>query len=98
MVREKERRVSVGRRNSDKEVYAMSEKALNEAMTAKDQATAAKEEVRVTTEKMNTHLAVCEAQNMDILRRLGNQDKMLYGIMAGIGLEVLHLIGGKLFG
>lgn len=67
-----------GRRASDIEVYEMSKEALDTARNA--------------AEAITVHVAVCEAQNKDILRRLGVQDKILYGIAAGIGMEVISLI------
>ncbi len=77
-------RRSTTRREKDKELEQMSKEALETAKEAQN--------------SINTHLAVCEIQQRDILRRLGMQDKVLYGIAAGVGIELFHTIAAKLFG
>ena len=64
------------------EVYDMSQEALDTARSAQS-------DTRI-------HVAVCEAQNKDILRRLSNQDKILYGVAAGVGMEILNIIASHL--
>lgn len=77
-----ERRTST-RREIDKELHDMSQKALDKAAS-----------VEAT---INTHLAVCESQNRDIIRRLANQDRIMYGISAAIGFMLLQTVWGRLF-
>lgn len=72
------------RRSSDLDMYDMSRDALDKASEA--------------SELIKTHIAVCSQQNVDILRRLGNQDKILWVIATGVGAEILHLVAQKLFG
>lgn len=75
---EERRSGNPGRRAVDREVYDMSKEALETAREAREMAL--------------LHITECRQQNIDILRRLGLQDKILYGIGAGIGLELLHMI------
>lgn len=53
-------------------------------------------EIRKTADEalnmIKTHVAVCETQNTDILRRLSIQDKILYTICGGVLLEVIHTV------
>ncbi len=76
-------RRTLERRELDKELQAMSQKALDKANSVES--------------TINIHLAVCESQNRDIIRRLGNQDRILFGIAAAIGYLLLQTVWAKLF-
>lgn len=78
------KRESPRRRSTDFELFDMAREAQTLARDA--------------AEAIRVHTAVCEQRQLDIIRRLGVQDKILYAIALGVGGELLHLVLAKVFG
>lgn len=76
-------RRTTSRREIDKELHDMSQKALDKAIEVEN--------------KIEKHLAVCELQNEHIIEKLTNQGRIMYGVAAAIGLMLLGEVWGKLF-